>query len=542
MTAATRQERRSRWARVVDSADGLLNAILVKDIRAWLHSKKFLFVFFISMVLIQGTTFVFTVAPETGGGDVLFIVLAAGLGFVVVGILPFLMHDRFTDELASGSTELALISRMTPGQLVRGKIASGLLASLLFLSAAAPSFTIAYMLGGLDLVTLAYSMILLTFMAIVAMIAAILLVAITGRRKVKILGVLFIVGGANAAGAIVGVAALMREATLGLTLAFVLVNLVSGAYVSLFALFFYTVAVSRLSFEADNRDARPRLALSALSLLPLFITTAFLLLAEVLGPGVKDADEVMTVVVAFSLGVFLFGSLFILTTPDRISARVRSRASRIPPLRLLLYPGQGRLYAYILAHLVLFSCAAFLPAFWRFEEEVVATLFAASALVAPLMLGGCTLAHHVLTLIPWFRKRRIPRGIVTSLFLFLWAFAFAPVAAVVEGADLAEQVMLIHPFGTLSVLGDDASLENVVLAIVVDGVLMAPAMIYWLNMIGRAVIEDHRMFGARKAGRKMAVSQPATLAAKLTEPVSSPPVADTDAKDGSGGDPPDARA
>ena len=119
--------------------DQRLNAILVKDVRAWLRSKKFLIVFFIAMVLIQVITFVMTAIPRPETGSILFLILTSGLSFFLVGILPFLMHDRFTDELSSGSTELALISRMTPGMLVRGKIMSGLAASLLFFAAAGPS-------------------------------------------------------------------------------------------------------------------------------------------------------------------------------------------------------------------------------------------------------------------------------------------------------------------------------------------------------------------------------------------------------------------
>lgn len=485
-------------SRLVDFLDHHMNPVLVKDIRAWLHSKKFLFVFFICLLLIMGTTFVFTITPETGGGEPLFIILAAGLGFVLVGILPFLMHDRFTEELASGSTELALISRMTPGQLVRGKIMSGVAASLLFFSAATPSFTIAYMIGGVNLLALIYSMLLLIFLSVIAMIAAILLVAITGKRKLKILGVLLILGGFQSTGMLVGLAALFREESIGLSLEFLFANVVGLAYVSLFAIFFYTVAVSRLSFEADNRDARPRMALSALGILPVIVTAAFLVLADIFGSGVKDADEVMAVVVALSLGMFLFCLLFVLSTPDRISGRIRSRASRIPPIRLLLYPGQGRLYAFILLHLGFFAAASLLPAYWRFDEEVTATLFAAAALVSPAMLGVCTLLHFGFTRIPWFRVRKVPRGLVTGLILFLWALAFAPLAAVVEGADIEEAIMGIHPLGTLVILGDDASVEHVAIAIVVNGLHMTLPMLFWIWKIIAAGIEDFQIFIRRK--------------------------------------------
>ncbi|MBW2260663.1 MAG: hypothetical protein JRG91_01720, partial [Deltaproteobacteria bacterium] len=187
MTARSQGEARSGLLEWVDQR---LNAILVKDVRAWLRSKKFLIVFFIAMVLIQVITFVSTVIPRSDSGSTLFMILTSGLAFFLVGVLPFLMHDRFTDELSSGSTELALISCMTPGMLVRGKIMSGLAASLLFFAAAGPSLTIAYMLGGVDLIMLFYTIGLLLFSSVISMVMAILMVSITGKRKLKFLGLL----------------------------------------------------------------------------------------------------------------------------------------------------------------------------------------------------------------------------------------------------------------------------------------------------------------------------------------------------------------
>ncbi len=233
-------------------ADQKLNAILVKDVRAWLRSKKFLIVFFVAMVLIQVITFVMTVIPRVDSGSTLFAILTSGLAFFLVGVLPFLMHDRFTDELSSGSTELALISRMTPGMLVRGKIMSGLAASLLFFAAAGPSLTIAYMLGGVDLIMLFYTIGLLLFSSVISMIMAILIVSITGKRRLKFLGLLPIAAGVAMVGVVVAMTEIVQKEDSLLDVEFWLLNIVFAGYIALFALFFYTVAVSRLLL--DNFD------------------------------------------------------------------------------------------------------------------------------------------------------------------------------------------------------------------------------------------------------------------------------------------------
>ena len=485
----------------VDWVDQKLNAILVKDVRAWLRSKKFLIVFFVAMVLIQVITFVVTAIPRPETGHTLFLILTSGLAFFLVGVLPFLMHDRFTDELSSGSTELALISRMTPGMLVRGKIASGVAASLLFFAAAGPSLTIAYMLGGVDLILLFYIVALLLFSSVISMVMAILLVSITGKRKLKFLGLLPIAAGVGMVVVVVAMAEIVQKEEALLDVEFLFLNIVFAGYVALFALFFYTVAVSRLSFEADNRDLRPRLALSALTVLPVLLGLGLSILIGLFPSGPSDPEVLVIVCVIVSLNVFVFGSFFVMSTPDRVSARIKSRATRFLPVRLVFYPGPGRLYTYILLHLAFFGAASLLPEIiFSVDDEVTLGLLTASLIATPTVLGGCTLVHWGITRLPSARIKRLPRGLTVAILAFVWCAASIPLGVLVEALDLPEMALIIHPVTAIVYVADEESGLALLGALIVNGFIMGPAIIYWAKEIIQAIVEEIQLTASHVRG------------------------------------------
>jgi len=483
---------------IADRLDGLINPILLKDIRSYLRSKLFLVVFFAAAILIQGATLLLTLVPESETGSILLTMLVSGLGFVLVGIMPAIMHGRFTEELSSGSTELALISRMTPGKLVRGKILSGLAASMLFFSAAGPSLTIAYMLGGVDLIVLVYIIVLLLLSSVAAMIAAILMVAIAGKRKLKILGFLLVIAGLGESSVLVGLSRIIAEETIHLEPMFWGVNAVLGGYMALLVLFFHTVAVSRLSFEADNRDLWPRVCLAALTVIPVLLVGIALEISARTTGFIRDADEFMGIWLLVSLAHFVFGLLFVLSTPDRMSGRVRSRASRLVPLRLVLYPGPGRLYAFIL--LVLAFFAAWTVGSWivlDMDGEIVAVLLVAIFVTVPTMVGGSTLVHFGLTRIKTPIMQKLPRGLIVAVLLFAYALLGLPVGVIAEAAEEVvgegEFLLAFHPLTALFLAADEPEVPSMALSVFGNAIVLVPAMVYWIVEIVRALVDDMKL-------------------------------------------------
>jgi len=121
--------------------DERLNPILVKDLRSWMRSRRFLVIFFVVLALGQLAIWitVLVVDEDTSVGRQFFVVLLSGVGMVMVGGIPWMTQDSFIRELKNHATELALIARLSPADLVRGKVSSGLAASLLCLAAVSPA-------------------------------------------------------------------------------------------------------------------------------------------------------------------------------------------------------------------------------------------------------------------------------------------------------------------------------------------------------------------------------------------------------------------
>ncbi|MBW2262105.1 MAG: hypothetical protein JRG91_09045, partial [Deltaproteobacteria bacterium] len=317
------------------------------------------------------------------------------------------------------------------------------------------------------------------------------MVSITGKRKLKFLGLLPIGAGLAMVITVVAMVEIIQREDALLDVEFLLLNIVFAGYIALFALFFYTVAVSRLSFEADNRDLRPRLALSALTVLPVLLGLGLSFLAGLFPSGPSDPEELVIVCVVMSLNVFVFGCLFIMSTPDRVSARVKSRASRFLPLRLVLYPGPGRLYAYILLHLAFFGAASLLPEIlFSVDDEVTLGLLTASLIATPTVLGGCTLVHFGITRLPSTRLKKLPRGLTVAILAFIWCSAALPLGVLVEGLDVSEIVLLIHPVTAIVYVADEESGLALLGALIVNGFIMGPAIVYWGKEIVTAIVEE----------------------------------------------------
>ncbi|MCP4214724.1 MAG: hypothetical protein GY765_08700 [bacterium] len=341
----------NRTGKLNNWLDFHLNPVLVKDIRSWLRSKKFMMVFFFALTAIQVFTFHHTLtASRTGNhGETLFTILSCGLAFILTGVLPYLMQDRLAEELASRSTELSLISRLTPGQLVRGKIMGGMAVSMLFFSVAAPSFAVSYMLGGIGLDVVVYALCVLLFLSAATMVPAILVPALVGwKRRIRILSVLFLGTGIGGTLTMAYIIEMNRKGRL-FKADFFTTSMLVGAVILLMMVFFYTSAIGRLSFEADNRDTKPRLVLTAIVVLNFLVFS----LQGAIWPHAGKGTALTAL--AVSLYVFLFGVMFLIDTPKRLSDRLKNSWKR-GGWRHLYYPGRGRLFLYIIAHMALFFC------------------------------------------------------------------------------------------------------------------------------------------------------------------------------------------
>ena len=71
--------------------------------------------------------------------------------------------------------------------------------------------------------------------------------------------------------------------------------------------------------------------------------------------------------------------------------------------------GPGRLYAYLLSHVIFFGAVSLLPHFLTGADgEVTFGLLTASLVTAPTILGGCTMVHAFLKQTVFFKTRKLP--------------------------------------------------------------------------------------------------------------------------------------
>jgi hypothetical protein len=525
-------ERMSWW----DWTDQKLNPVLVKDVRAWLRSRSFLVFFFLALALGQYATVNFVILAGQGEvtGRLLFSSIAGGLAFVLGCVLPFMVMNRFLDELRNKSTELALISRMSAAEFVRGKIWSGVAAAAVYFAAAGPSLMIAYMLGGVDLASGGLALAGLVYGAVLATLLSVLVVVAFGQKVARVAGLLLVGAGISMASAEVGFLEASRggrtisepEFWVFLGCAF---WTISGA-----AFFFYRICISRLTFRTDNRDTGPRLTLTAymLGTLAVFMCTRPLL--QWTGVAhVPRWEELylfagMLMVLQFGLGV-----LFLMDTPRVVSRRVQSLWPQSRLYALLFFPGRGRLFAYIVAHLALLLCIA-LP-IWADDDEIF-VLFAGVVCLASALSAG-TLVHAILARYLERKGKALPMGVTVFTVVITWGVLLLGlflmiVVAVGHRTNQLEWVMLFCPISAWVVVAEESDeLEALAYLLLVHGPIILAGGAYWLSGVRAAVRE-----GAVYRRERMAVGgeDPDAPSPSPDATGSSPPAQRTDADGPSG--------
>lgn len=500
--------------------DAKLNPIFIKDIRSWLRSKKFMVIFTLTLIVVQLFTIVFTLRATPGSmeGRSLFITMMIGLTFIQTGILPFLMHDRFANELTRFSMELVLVSALTPAQLVRGKMMSGLAASLLFFSAASPGLMIAYLLGGISPVLFIYCASVLLLLSVGVMIMAILFASLLGKKKKSwVLSVVFMLTGFLSTLLILAVIGADTYGNIFDDLAFWPLNIILGGLFVLLLIFYYVTATNRLSFAADNRDTRPRLALSLMTIGAFFVAVLSPLIIMIFSTISSSFDNYIPIGVLFGMVLLVSGSLFVLDTPGKISPRVINQWPRHMIFSTLYYPGIGRLYAFIMAHVLFFFLISFVSPLGRStsmfftgsEMSIISSLI--PVITGFSLLGGSILVYHLLSR---RRFKSLPRTRTVVIVMTSWIFLGILVAFLIDAEIFPGFVHLFFPINALFYVYDsvDFVYERFYSLIAVQSFIIFPVLYLFFKYIGLAILEDRKIRAEKKsevqAGRQFLPGQP----------------------------------
>lgn len=313
--------------------DERINPIALAELRRGLRAK----LFSISFSLMAGACVLIALAAWVEGGDTdgkqWFLAFYGCTAVVLFWILPYNAYRSVLREQEEQTLPLVVLTGMSAGRLILGKVQSQLLQALIFGSIAAPFLLLSFLLQGIDLfavaLILAGTLLLHSFLTVMTASAA---TFHTGRLRRNagnvgvVLGLGWMTSAAVSASGVLLESNAREELTAGLAVAAWL--MVSYGAIALAA------AIGRLTFASDNRVYWTRLALIA----HLVGTSAIALLIHLtnspgMGFGIVFAG--LGLLHAFIAGIVLVGD------EDGMSRRVRQN---LPRLRLfgLLLPGARR--------------------------------------------------------------------------------------------------------------------------------------------------------------------------------------------------------
>ena len=375
----------------LERASDWLNPILVKETRQSLKSRQFVATFFLVLVaswIISVFGIVFAGAGveyrAVGGGffSAYYVVLAIAV-FVVV---PFGAFRSLLGERDLHTWEVLSITTLKPRQIVWGKLLSALVQVFIYYSAITPFMAFANLLKGIDVPTIGFVLIASMIWSLTLSMTVLAASTFGSQRAWQVFLTLGVLGGLLLS------LVFALQMVLG-SVAFEIpfeepgfwwaVGMI-GSFVFAFCALFLQIAISQLTFDADNRSSGIRLTAAGIFWLAvLWITIAFGLsgtfgLPPSLGTAVDGFLEVFSVVA----GIYLFViGLFAATEVDVLSRRVRRNVQRYGALRILvapLIPGGNRGLIYFLGHVAALAMFVFFMATWRGSASVEVLYFAAA--------------------------------------------------------------------------------------------------------------------------------------------------------------------
>ena len=347
-----------RFDRTLENLGDHFNPILVKETRQALKSRQFAVTF--GLVLL--TSWVWSLMAiylrypgilYSPDGPFLLVGYLDILLFPLVVIIPFSAFRSLASEREDGTFELLSISTLSPRQIISGKLISSILQMLVYLSALAPCIGFTYLLRGIDIITIAY-IIMIAFLASVLLSAVgLVLACVTQQRHwqsalsviVILLFIFLFFIGLTVVYALVYENASWREFDkldfwVG-TIAFL------TAYASYLHLI-VSVASAQITFESENRSARIRIAL----LIQHFLALGWLGYVAIRFP--TDIEPFFALITILVLHWFVMGS-FINGESAALSPRVRRRIPNFLLDRLWrnwLIPGPERGFIFVMTGLV----------------------------------------------------------------------------------------------------------------------------------------------------------------------------------------------
>jgi hypothetical protein len=453
-----------RWSERLAS---LANPIVVKEVRQVLRSRRFTISF--TLLTVFGAV-VALIAADTAGVDQpasigrgVFIAYFTGLLFVSCSLIPVNAYYSLSQELEDGTFQLVGITGLSATAILRGKVLSTLVQTALYMSALLPFIAYAYLLRGVDLLTIFSLLLLAAIESTWLVIYALFLCASSPSPVVrKLMGVFFALGTLMGVGMVAGFAwTLLERRVLGMIFGTIIDEPGTGwiaaggiFLLATYAALFFALGVGKIAFFGANRSTAPRLVL-AVQWLGLGAATwaAFHTSGEEAGVLVFAGLMLVQAQVVTVLGI---------TEHEKVARRLRRERARRPwwwrALDALFFPGgrRGGLFGLALGGLTVALAVAILrrPEWFTDQHLGPATRFRLPYMAEGVLTAWLYGLVYVLVPIALFRLSGLaftPRACRAALFTLPFLTMLVPGLLDLLGfAGTARALAWLQPFEHVS--------------------------------------------------------------------------------------------
>lgn len=187
----------NRWDERLERWSDRLNPIVVREVRQSVKTRMFLAAF----LLLLGTTwFLSTAMIVTNAARMQYFELGPdfcgwyvfGLLFCLVFVAPFGAYFSMVQEFRDRAFEVLAVSTLTPNRIIVGKLQAAVVMMLIYGSAIAPYFCLSYLLGGLSLVDLAVTLLVVSLLAVGMSLFAVMLGSLAQKPWIEVLNLLIL--------------------------------------------------------------------------------------------------------------------------------------------------------------------------------------------------------------------------------------------------------------------------------------------------------------------------------------------------------------
>ncbi|MDA0810115.1 MAG: hypothetical protein O2983_04205 [Planctomycetota bacterium] len=350
-----------KFFHLADYLTDRLNPILVKETRQALKSRQFIITFMLLLTVawlisVFGTVWYGPAIEYGSAGRAFFVAYYYVIGFASLFVVPFGSFRSMLNERDHNTYELLSISTLSPRQIVNGKLLSSMVQVFIYYSAIAPFIAFTSLLQGFDLAMVTLFLVVGLLWSFFVSMVALMLSTLSSNRQWQAINTIGMIGlllwqmsaafGMSAVGLSESIPFDSEEFW------WVLVSLLVGA--GSFFLLAQQIAISRLTFESDNRSSGIR----------IICTLQFWLLwggvwtyAYRYGTAAVDEDVIAACATMSSIHWLIAGLIFS-TEPDHVSRRVRRNVSRLGAIRFLVapwLPGGRRGLLVLLIHVLMLA-------------------------------------------------------------------------------------------------------------------------------------------------------------------------------------------